>query len=442
MTIEMTPLVVGEVLSLTIEKLVDRGWGMGRVEGRVVFVPGVCAGELVTARVTALRKGYAEAQVETILQPASDRVHPPCPVVEACGGCQWQHIAYPVQVQSKMEILREDLKRLGGLADPPILPVVAASDPFGYRTRLQLKVDLTGEGPLIGFFGAKSHRIVPVASCLIASPALNEIIARLWEILREPEMRLVSLTEIHLHTALGKGEIQLRYMAGIEPQDRAERLMARMEAVHPAVKSQVFYGGKYDRWVWRRDYLIEKYGDLAYRISDKAFAQINYEQNVTLMETVRTFAGLTGKEKVLELYCGIGNLGLILGREAKSVLGYDVNRFAIADATHNAKTMRLSRCRFTSRPVHLAVNDINSRKETYDVVIVDPPREGIDRETLKGLARLRSPKIVLVSCNPSTLARDLRSLSENGYQVQRIQPIDLFPQTYHLEAVVELTRGG
>ncbi|MBI3610573.1 MAG: 23S rRNA (uracil(1939)-C(5))-methyltransferase RlmD [Nitrospirae bacterium] len=425
---------------MPIEKLVDGGFGLGRWEGRIVFVPGACPGEDVQARVTSVKKGYAEAELQTILKPSPDRVAPHCPVFGTCGGCQWQQLAYPAQREAKVEILRENLGRIGKQADPDIPPSRSAADPFGYRTRIQLKTDLTRDKPAVGYYAVKSHRLVPIETCPIASPPLNQALVVLRALFDDPAHRLPSLTDLHLHLAQGTGELQIRYFAEDEPQDRVEKIFTRLEESVPNAVSQVYYSRTGRRRIRGRDYLIDRYKDIPFRISDRSFAQVNWEQSAALIDTVRTFARLTGRESVLELYCGIGTFGLFLAREATRLIGFDENGIAVEDANYNARQQGLANGLFTAKPVEQAVAGLVAEKRTFDCVVMDPPRKGMDRKTLRSLTELAPSRIVYVSCNPATLARDLKILTGSGYRLGRLQPIDLFPQTYHLETVAELIR--
>ncbi|MBI3994550.1 MAG: 23S rRNA (uracil(1939)-C(5))-methyltransferase RlmD, partial [Nitrospirae bacterium] len=382
-----SPLTVGQIISIPIEKLVDGGAGLGRWEGRVVFVPGVCPGEEIRARVTSVKKGYATAELQTVLKPSPDRVAPPCPVFGKCGGCQWQQLAYPAQVRAKSETLRENLRRIGKQTDPDILPPLPAANPLEYRTRIQLKTDLSKDGPAVGYYAAQSHRLVPIESCPIAGSPLNNALAALRSIFSDPDSRLSSLTDIHLHLARGTGELQARYFAEDEPPGRVERVFTKFEEALPNVVSQVYYSRTGRRWVRGRDYLMDRYLDIPFRIADRAFAQVNREQTLALIETVRTFARLTGRESVLELYCGIGTLGIFLAREASTLVGYDENEVAVEDANYNARQQGLTNCRFTALPVDRAVEAVVKEKRLFDRIVLDPPREGLDRKTLESLAR-------------------------------------------------------
>jgi 23S rRNA (uracil1939-C5)-methyltransferase len=433
-------LAVGRIISIPIEKLVDGGAGLGRWEGRVVFVPGVCPGEEVSARITLVKKGYAEAALESVEKPSPDRVTPPCPVFGTCGGCQWQQLSDPAQLQAKIGILRENLRRIGKLEAPDLLPPIPSPRGFEYRTRIQLRTDFTKSRSTLGFYEEKTHRIVPIETCLIAHPILNRALATLRTLFSDQAERPPGLTDIHLHLARATGELLVRFFAGDKPPERIESFFKNFADAMPETVGQVYTSSNGRRRVRGRDYLVDRFKEVPFRISDRSFAQVNSDLIEPLIDTVRTFVQPTRIESILELYCGIGTFGIFLAREASALTAFDENEVAVEDANHNAIQQGLTNCRFTAKPVEQAVRDLVNEKKMFDCVIMDPPREGVNRKTLALLIRLNPSRIVYVSCDPATLARDLKILTDSGYRPGRIQPVDLFPQTYHLEAVAELIK--
>jgi 23S rRNA (uracil1939-C5)-methyltransferase len=437
--VEQAPgLEAGQTVTVTIEKLVDSGAGLGRVDGRVVFVPRTLPGETVESRITTVKKGYAEAQPEKILNPSSNRVEPPCPVFGNCGGCQWQHIAYHTQLEEKVNILREDLARIGKISDANLLPPIPAPEPYEYRSRIQLKTDRSKNPPEIGFYAHESHRIVSFDRCMIAAPAINEAIRKIRTVLTEFKGGPKYVTEVHVHQSGARGKLLLRLVGMDEPREPVNRLFAEFERVLPDLVSQVYYGRSGQRFVRKRDYLLEEYKGVRFRISDRSFAQVNWNQTGPLIDTVVGFAGLTGSESVLELYSGIGTFGLFLGEGAKALTGYDEDPLAVKDAVYNAGQKGMTHARFLRKPAIEAVRDLVDEKRSFDCVVLDPPREGVDRAVLKAIRKLNPSRIVYVSCHPASLARDLRIMIDAGYRAGRLQPIDLFPQTHHLEVVAEI----
>jgi 23S rRNA (uracil1939-C5)-methyltransferase len=435
------PLSIGQIIRIPIEKLVDGGAGLGRWEGRVVFVPGACPGEEVRARITTIKKSYAEAALESVEKPSPDRGVPPCPVFEECGGCQWQMLAYPAQLRAKVEILRENLRRIGKLEAPDLLPPIPSPRGFEYRTRIQLKTDFTKGRSLLGFYEEKTHEIVPIETCLIAHPILNRALAALRSLFSDPAERPPDLTDIHLHLARATGELLVRFFAVDKPPEGIESFFKKFADAMPETVGQVYTSSNGRRRVRGRDHLIDRFKDIPFRISDRSFAPIHSDLIEPLIDAVRTLAQPIGLKSVLELYCGIGTFGIFLAREAASVTGFDENEVAIGDANYNSLQPGLTAGRFTAKPVARAVKDLVNEKKTFDCVVLDPPREGVDRKTLMSLIQLKPSKIIYISCDPATLSRDIKVLTEGGYRPGRIQPIDLFPQTYHLETVAELIKA-
>jgi 23S rRNA (uracil1939-C5)-methyltransferase len=437
-----TTVAAGRTIETSIDKLVDGGMGLARIDGQVVFIPGVCSGERVRARVTTVKSGYAEAALEAVIAPSADRIEPPCPVAGRCGGCQWQHLSYPAQLRTKLDILREDLQRIGKLTDPPLLPPIGAPNPYEYRTRIQLKFDCSHREPFIGFYAPQSRRLIPIDRCPVAAPPLNHAIAALRPLLADPATRLPSLEEAHLHLAPGTGELQCRYVTKGEPKKRVEAFLAAAGKQVEGLVSQIYYDRSGHRRVWGRDWIVDRVHDRPFRISDRSFAQVNWEQNRALIDVVTGFASLTGGESVLELYCGIGNFGLFLAPSAKSLQGCDDNKTAIGDARENAARQGIANVRFTARSVEETVEELAQGTQRWALIVADPPRDGLGRRVIEALMTLKPPRILYVSCVPATLARDLKQLASGGgaggYQVARIQPVDLFPQTPYLETVTEL----
>lgn len=433
-------LAAGQTITVTIEKLVDSGAGLGRVDGRVVFVPLTLPGETVEARITSVSKGYAEASAKKILAAAPNRIEPPCSVFGTCGGCQWQHIDYKTQLEGKVAILREDLARIGKMPEADLLPPIAASEPLEYRTRIQLKTDLSKTPPEIGFHSHGSHRIVSFDRCRIAAPGVNEAVDKIRSVLTDFKNGPKHITEVHVHQAGARGKLLLRLVGMDEPREPVNRLFAEFERVLPELVSQVYYGRSGQRFVRKRDYLLEEYKGVRFRISDRSFAQVNWSQTAPLIDAVVRFADLSGSESVLELYSGIGTFGLFLADAAKELTGYDEDPFAVKDAVYNAGQKGLTHVRFFRKSVIEAARDLVKARRSFDCILLDPPREGVDRGVLKLLRKLNPSRIVYVSCHPASLARDLRILIDAGFNVGRLQPVDLFPQTYHFEVVAEILR--
>jgi 23S rRNA (uracil1939-C5)-methyltransferase len=429
-----------EPLLLHIDKLVQGGLGLAHHGSHAVFVPGVLPGESVRIAIERARKGYAEARLLEVATPSAERISPPCPIYGRCGGCQLQHASYSAQLQLKRDVLIETLGRVGGIHDVEVPPVIPSPQPFGYRNRARFSVAQQG-GPstaVLAFHEERSHRLVPVDECLLLAPLLNEALAQLNKLL--PSARDMMLQEISLATSFTTGEVVIQYTADHVSRRRVEDWFARVRESHP-VKGQALCSGRgreARRWVDGEMTLTERIGDCVFRMSDRSFAQANWKLNELLIGDVKQWVlETTGSTlRVLELYAGIGNLGLPIARGGALMTFVEGNRAALADARENARINHIGRCRFRAASAEAFLQAAVPGE--YDVVLLDPPRTGLSAEALAGLLRLQSKRILYVSCDPPTLARDLRAFRDAGYRLGRLQSYDMFPQTMHLETVVEL----
>lgn len=353
--------------TVTIEALIAGGRGRAVLDGMQVFVPWTVPGDQVRIVIRRQHRGYCEAEVVEILQPSPARVTPPCPVFGVCGGCQWQHIAYATQVEWKQRIVQEQLRRLGGIAEATVLPIIPADTPWHYRSRIQLQVDAQQR---IGFYRAGTHDVVEFAACAIADERLN---ARLVE--TKEQMRRD-----------GKGRV-LRL-------DDAE-----------------------------------------------GFAQVNVEQNHKLRQLLREGVAARGGGAVVELYAGSGNLTFPIADVARSVLAVDDDARGIARGQQTAREKGLTHVTFVCTSAARLMQRLQETAEPIDGVILDPPRRGA-AEVMASLIALRPQWIGYVSCDPATLARDVKTLLAGGYRHISSQPIDMFPQTFHIESLTWLERSS
>ena len=440
-------------LLVQIEKLVHGGRGLAHQESLAVFVEGVLPGEEVRIRLGPVRKGYAEGRLMEIVKPSPDRVAAPCPVYGTCGGCQLQHASAAAQLAIKRDILAETLARLGGLAGIHVPPVTASPEIYGYRSRARLAVSSTrcnsratgapsrGE-PSLAYFEEGSHRPVPIAQCPLLAPRLNEAVSHLNQMLAGSRAAASQLQEISLGLSVTTGEVVFQYMAEQCRRPQAEAWFERVRTGFAGVKGQVMIAGRGAqrcRWVDGDATLTEHVGPLRLRCSDRSFVQANWKLNETLSKTVTAWAMEARTDaplRVLELYAGIGNFGLAIAREGALVTFVEGNSSALADARYNARVNHIGRCRFRSESAETFL--AGSASGDYDLVLMDPPRTGLSKEALAGLVHLKAGRILYLSCDPPTLARDLRAMQEAGYHPTRLQGYDMFPQTMHIETLVEL----
>jgi 23S rRNA (uracil1939-C5)-methyltransferase len=434
-----------KTLLVKIDKLVHGGKGLAHDGSMAIFVGGVLPGESVRVEVGRVKKGYAEGRLVEIVTPSADRTAAPCPVYGRCGGCQLQHAGAAAQLELKRAILQETLARVGGISDVPVPPLVASPEVYGYRTRARLAVVIPPRGHAsLAYYEEGSHRPVPIAACPLLAPRLNEAVAHLNQILAGSRAMATLLYEVRLGQAVTTGEVVIRYEAERCTRAQAEAWFERVRTGFDGLKGQVMIAGRglqQKRWVEGDPMLVEQVGGLRLRCSDRSFVQANWKLNEQLIETV-TARALAGKGesplRVLELYAGIGNFGLPIARAGALVTLVEGNRAALADARYNAKLNHLGRCRFRSGSAEVFL--AGTTPGDYDLALLDPPRTGLSREVLAGLARLRPHRVLYLSCDPPTLARDLRAMREAGRRVVHLQGYDMFPQTAHVETLVELAQ--
>ena len=430
-----------------IDKLVHGGKGLAHDGSLAVFVEGVLPGESVRIQLERVKKGYAEGRLLEVVTPSPHRTDAPCPVYGQCGGCQLQHASPTAQLELKRSILTETLVRLGGLTAVDVLPFIASPEVYGYRHRARLAVVTPkGKAASLAYHEEGSHRLVPIAACPLLAPRLNEVIAHLNRALAGSGALATVLQEVRLALSVTTGELMIQYEAERCTRRQAEGWFERVRTGLAGLKGQVLIAGRglqQRRWVDGETALTEQVAGLRLRCSDRSFVQANWRLNETLVETVTDWT-LTGPDRaplrVLELYAGIGNFGLPLARGGALVTLVEANPAALADARYNARVNHVGRCRFRQGPAE-AILDA-SMPDEYDLVLMDPPRTGLSKEALAGLLRLRPHRLVYLSCDPPTLARDLRAMREAGYCMMRVQGFDMFPQTMHIETLVELTQAA
>ncbi|MGB9627776.1 MAG: 23S rRNA (uracil(1939)-C(5))-methyltransferase RlmD [Thermodesulfobacteriota bacterium] len=414
-----------------IESMAFKGYGVARLHGKVVFIPYTVTGDRGWIEMTEEKKHYSMGRLIQILAPSSWRVNPRCPWFGICGGCHWQHIDYLIQCNFKREILEDLLKRGGRLKEIPSLSVVPSPHPYGYRVRIQLKA----RGKRLGYFQEKSHRVVDIQTCSIAHPLINQMLS----MVRKRLLPFIQTggVEINVSPDENKG---ILFFPSLVFDQQMERLLEEILKNHPMVKGIVI--GQKERLNLLGDptltftiplNLEKEEKTLCLQVSPGSFSQVNLMQNQRLIQTLLQWAEMDKVERALDLYCGIGNLTLPLAaRGAKQVWGIEENQKAILDARFNAERNGIKNCEFIQGRVEEVLKDW--KKGNPDVVVLDPPRRGCI-DILEQMIRLKPRKIIYVSCEPTTFARDLRRLSESGYSLQGLKLIDMFPQTYHMELI-------
>jgi len=390
------------------------GAALGRHEGRVIFVPYALPGETVRVEITEDKGRYAFARLVEVLEPSPDRVAPSCPYFgpAGCGGCQWQHVDYPAQLRLKAAIVADQLTRIGGLADPPVRSPLPDSSGWAYRNHAQFH-PAPGEG--LGFQAAASHDVVAVDECLVLHPLLSDLYATL-------DLDLPGLMRLSLRAGAETGDLMLIF-------EMADDLPPALESDLPVSCVLLLSDGRYANLIGN-NHITEIVAGRTYRVSAPSFFQVNTPQAGQLVQQVLAYLDLKGGETVLDGYCGVGLFTLHLAERAGLVVGVESAPPAVADLLEN--TAGMDNVEVIEGPVEAVLPDLDI---PLDCAVVDPPRAGVDRFALDALVAHRPARLVYVSCDPATLARDAKRLARAGYRLVEVQPVDVFPQTYHVESV-------
>jgi 23S rRNA (uracil1939-C5)-methyltransferase len=454
-------LPVGTRRRVAVTGLAAEGDGVARIGELVAFVPGTAPGDVAEVEVTEAAPRYVRARVVRLETPGPGRAAPPCPVFGACGGCAWQHLAYPEQLRWKRAIVVEALRRLGHVADPEglVREVLPADPPWRYRHKMAVPVTpgpRPGDPPRIGFYAHRSHRVVPFASCLIQHPLLDRVraeAARLAHALGVPaydeRTRRGLLRHVVARVSHSRGELLVCLVTAQDafPQGRAmaEGLMEALDACVGVVQNvQDGPGnavlGPTTRPLRGRDHVVEELDGLTFLVSAPSFFQVSPVQAARLYQVAVRQAGLGPEQVALDLYAGVGTLTLFLARHARRVHAVEEVPAAVTDGRRNAARNGMAHVTFHTGPAEAVVPALVRQGLRPDVVVLDPPRKGAAPEVLEAAAAAGPRRIVYVSCNPATLARDVERLARLGYALQEVQPVDMFPQTAHVEASALLVR--
>jgi 23S rRNA (uracil-5-)-methyltransferase RumA len=441
-----------QTFPLTIKRLGINGEGVGYFKKTVVFVPGALPGEEVVVEVTNIYPKYAEAKIKKIRKPSEHRVQPLCPVYDQCGGCQLQHLAYPQQLKEKRDIIIQSLERHTKLAidQISIKETIGMEDPWGYRNKNQFQVKQKDGKVLAGLYGLNSHQLINIESCAVQHPQTNEATAKVKQILEELKIPIYNektrkgiVRTIVTRVGVQTGELQIVLITNQKELPKQELFIEEIQKRLPQVKSIVqnvneqktsLIFGEETYGLAGEDYIQETLGDLHFELSARTFFQLNPQQTIKLYNEVKKAAALTGKEKVLDAYCGVGTIGLWLADQAAEVRGMDIIAESIDDAKKSAKRHGFTHTKYVPGKAEEVLPKWVKKGWHPDVVVVDPPRTGLDGQLLQTILQVKPSKVVYVSCNPSTLAKDIQTLSKD-YQVEYIQPVDMFPQTSHVECV-------
>ncbi len=436
---------IGTQIELTITGISHQGYGIGRIENLVVFVPGAMLGETVLAEVMEYKKKMVTAKLIDVLEPSVQRIAPSCQQSAKCGGCELQHCDYAYQLQAKRQIVQDAMTRLGRV-DVTVEPVLGMETPWQYRNKGIFHADYTNGTVKLGFYEQGSHSFVPASQCMLFSAAVNGLVKHL-EVLIQNSGKAHYINKIMIRESRYNGDLMVVFVT----EDTAWRLpdLAEQVAAYPQVVSvyhnhnsnpKLMLGRKFNL-LYGQETIEDTIGQFHFQISPQSFFQVNNAQAEVLYDKALEYAGLTGNEQVADVYCGIGTISLYLAQKASSVIGIESVAQAIQDAKENAKNNHVENCTFVAAKAEEWLPKWVKKGNKLDVAIIDPPRKGCEPPALDALITSEAEKIVYVSCNPSTLARDVKYLCENGYKVEKVQPVDLFPQTFHIENVCLLVKA-
>jgi len=450
------PVEKNESIVLDIVSIGETGEGIGRPDGFTVFVHGAIPGDQVKAKIIKVKKTFAIGRLEEIITASKDRIEPPCPYANKCGGCQMQHVSYEAQLSYKQDFVESAMTRIAKI-DTAIAPIVGMDEPFRYRNKGQYPVGGDKTNPKIGLYRSRSHDIVDVDVCLLQRESADKVIKIVREMLPTVGWSIFDektgkgfLRHILIRTAYKTGDLMVVFVVNGFTLPNVEPLVNRMIDDVPELRAVLMNEnkaksnkilGKKNKVVWGDEKIIDYIGDLSFEISPLSFFQVNPVQTEKLYSTALEFAELTGEETVFDIYCGIGSISLFLAQKAKKVIGVEVVSDAIRDAKANAKRNGLDNCEFHVGLAEHVIPELYTKDYRADVVVVDPPRKGCDAAVLETIAKMDPKRVVYVSCKPSTLARDIRILEDLGYKTTKIQPVDMFPMTGHVETVVQLVKA-
>jgi 23S rRNA (uracil1939-C5)-methyltransferase len=445
------PVRQGEELELQIDSLAYGGSGVGRVDGFVVFVRGGLPGDRVRARVTKVKRGFAEAASQAVLDPSSERVEAPCRHFGVCGGCRFQDLSYHAQAAAKEQQVRDALARIGRIPDPPVEPIVPAASLYGYRNKLEYSFTADETGVALGFHRAgRWDEVIDIEECLLTTDLGNAVRLAVRDWAREEKLEPYDQGTgkgylRHLVFREGRNTGQALVVLVTAPGERFEsgyfvdvlRRFPEVRSVHWAINdTPAEQTNLPTRLLWGEDAIEERILGLRVRVRPGAFLQTNTEMAEQLYGIAGEFAGLTGTENVFDLYCGTGTIGLSLAGSARQVWGLEISEEAVACAIENAELNEIANARFFAGNVGQTVEQLVEEAGAPDLAIVDPPRAGLAGKALRRTGALGAQRIVYVSCNPTTLASDVKVLREDfEYELLRCRPVDMFPHTPHVESV-------
>lgn len=444
-----------ELVTVIIEDIGTNGEGIGKAKGYTLFVKDAVIGDVVEVKVTKAKKNYGYARLMKIITPSPYRVEPACKVARQCGGCQIQQLSYDKQLEFKQEKVKGNLERIGGLKDLQMEPIKGMENPYHYRNKAQFPIGTDKEGNIItGFYAGRTHQIVPNMDCVLGAEVNEKILKIIIDFMNKNHISAYDEETgqglvRHVLIRFGKttGEIMVCLVINGDKIPKSQELVDNLCDIQGMTSITISINkentnvimGKEVRVLWGQGYITDYIGNVKYQISPLSFYQVNPAQTEVLYGLALEFADLKGEEIVWDLYCGIGTISLFLAQRAKQVYGVEIVPQAIEDACKNAEINGIKNASFYVGKAEEVLPQKYEKEQIHaDVIVVDPPRKGCEESVLDTMVEMKPDRIVYVSCDSATLARDVKYLGERGYEVKRVQAVDMFGNTVHCEAVVLL----
>lgn len=443
-----------DIIKLKIDGLTNEGNGVGRHEGMAVFVPFTAIGDEINCRIVKLKKSYAYGIIESIITESKDRTEPDCCTYKKCGGCSFRHISYEAELKAKQSNVQDAFERIGKL-DIKFDDILGCEEIYQYRNKAQYPVCEKNGRLECGFYSKRSHRVVDNKFCFLQPEIFNKIASRTVKLLNEKGFKAYDeesgkgqIRHIYIRHGFHTKEIMLCIVA-VEYDNRFKSISEEISRAFPEIKSIVLninpnktnvILGTRNEILFGKEYITDIMCGNRVKISPHSFYQINTAQAEKLYGIVKEYADLKGDETLLDLYCGIGTIGFSLVKDVKKLIGVEIVSDAIKNAKLNAEINEIENAEFICGDAGMVANELIKRGETPDIIIADPARKGCDSVSLDAMLKIAPKKIVMVSCNPSTAARDVKYLCDNGYNAVKGQAVDMFPRTTHVECVVLMSR--
>lgn len=452
--VKKIPVEKNQEYIIDITSETNEGMGVGRIEGYTIFVDGALMSEKVKILIVKVLKNYAYGKLLEVLEPSIYRTQPQCPAIKRCGGCQIQHMSYEGQLHYKTRIIKDALERIGGLKDIKIHNAIGMEEPWNYRNKAQFPVGMKNGKINIGFYAPRSHDIIDINTCTIQDSINDKVLELIRDFIIKYDISIYDektgkglIRHIMTRKGFKTGEVMICIVINGEKIPFEDQLVEKLKQNIDNLKTvvlninkkntNVILGGK-NRVLYGEGYIFDYIGEFKFKISPLSFFQVNPVQTEVLYNKALEYANLTGEETVIDAYCGIGTISLFLSKKAKKVYGVEVVGQAIEDAKENAAINGITNVKFILGESEELIPKLYEEGIKADVVVVDPPRKGCDEKLLEVIVKMSPKRMVYVSCNPATLARDLKYMTNNGYKVIEVQPVDQFPQTVHVECVVSM----